>query len=141
MRLRDLDMLPMEYKFIYTDLVQFHKIFYKQSVVKLPTYLDTLDSDDRSRFRCNIRPPNRLGQDTGTNDYSPDLGSMRNRRLDKSSLKCNIDVTAPAFKNSFFFRAHILWNNLPIEVRDLDTSLEFQTKLKHHLWDVVLDPH
>ena len=140
-RLKDLDMLPMEYKFRYTDLVQFHNIYYNQSVVKFPSYLKPLDSDDISRFRSNIRPPTRYGQDIGTKDDSPDLGSMRNQRLDKSSLKCNIDVMAPALKNSFFFRAHILWNNLPIEIRELTTQLEFQTKLKHHLWDVVLDPY
>ena len=140
-RLKDLDMLPMEYKFIYTDLVQFHRIFYGHSVVKLPTYLEPLDNDDRNRFRSNVPPPNRYGQDTVASDDILDLGSMRNRRMDKSSLKCNIEATAPSFKNSFFFRAHILWNNLPVDVRELNMSTEFQIKLRHHLWDVILDPH
>ena len=140
-RLKDLDMFPMEYKFIYTDLIQFHKIFYKQSVVKLPTYITFLDDADVTRFRINVKPPNRYGQDTGTTEDIPDVGSMRNRRLDKSSLKSNIEVKSPAFKNSFFFRAHILWNHLPVEIRDLVVNTEFQTKLKHHLWDVILDPH
>ncbi|MCP4491633.1 MAG: hypothetical protein GY820_30650, partial [Gammaproteobacteria bacterium] len=38
-RLKNLDLMPMEYKFRYTDLVLFHNIYNGQSVIKLPDYL------------------------------------------------------------------------------------------------------
>ena len=61
-RLRDLDLMPMEVKFTFTDLIMFHKIYHGHSVVKLPQYLVPVTSNDRSRFRSNIRPPERFSQ-------------------------------------------------------------------------------
>ena len=50
-RLKDLDLMPMNYKFIYTDLIIFHKIFHNQSVINFPHYLTLVTDNDRSRFR------------------------------------------------------------------------------------------
>ena len=137
-RLKELDLLPMKYKFIYTDLVQFFDIYYDRSVVKLPNYLTPIDDNDRGRLRSNVRPPISYSQYT-THNMS-DVGSIRNTRFGKLSLKCTIEAKTPAFKNSFFFRTHILWNNIPVEIRESTVKGEFQSKLKHHLWDVALDP-
>ena len=38
-RLKNLDLMPMEFKFRFTDLVMFHNIYYGQSVIKLPDYI------------------------------------------------------------------------------------------------------
>ena len=138
-RLRDLDLLPMESKFTYTDLVMFHNIYYDRSVVKLPQYLVPMTSTDRSRFRSNIRPPERFNQ-TESSDVH-DTNARRNNRFDDMSLKCSVEATTRSFKSSFFFRTHLMWNDLPTELKHQSDSGTFQSNLKHHLWDVLLDPH
>ena len=55
-RLRDLDLMPMEAKFSFTDRVMFHSIYYDRSVVKLPPYIVPMTGTDRGRFRSNTRP-------------------------------------------------------------------------------------
>ena len=136
-RLKDLDILPIKYRFMISDLVIFHKIYYNNYIIKLPSYLIPLTLEDRSRLRSNIRPPNYLnGEDLNTLD----LSSMRSTRVDELSLKCSIEPKAPAFKNSFFFRAHILWNHIPVRIRSIQCIALFKTTLTSHLWDIVLAP-
>ena len=134
-RLHNLDLLPMGYKFDYTDILLFYKIYYNKSVIKLPSYLTPIDDNDRSRFRTTIKPP-----DYYTRMQTLNMSAMRNDRLDILSLKCNIEAKSPALKNNFFYRTHLLWNRLPKEIRELDNICDFQKKLKHHMWDVILDP-
>ena len=43
------------------------------------------------------------------------------------------------FKNSYFWRTHIQWNNLPLEVKVIDNYETFKIKLETHLWDMVLE--
>lgn len=138
-RLKDLDILPMEYKFVYTDLVQFFKIYHGMSVVKLPSYLVNVSNNDRCRLRSNIRPPAHLTQSEESG--IPDLSSMRSNRYDSSSLKCVARNQTSVLKRSFFFRTHLLWNDLSPSLRNVNDVVEFKTKLKNHLWDVILDPH
>ena len=134
-RLHDLDLLPMEYKFDYTDLVLFYKIYYRQSVVELPAYLTPFDDNDRGRFRSNIKPPNYYSQ-----VQTLPMSNLRGNRLDTLSLKCTVEGQSQAFKNSFFYRTHHLWNRLPKNLRELDNANEFQRALKLHMWDIILDP-
>ena len=129
----------MKYKFEYTDLVQFFKIYHGMSVVKLPSYLEPVTSGDRARLRMDIRPPVQYGQSAEAG--IPDLATMRNNRYDSSSLKCVLENQTPVLKRSFFFRAHLLWNDLSPSLRNDNDLAEFKTKLKSHLWDVILDPH
>ena len=136
-RLKDLDILPLKYKFDFTDLVLFHKIFYDDSVVKLPSYLRPLNEDETNRLRSTIIPPNRLNE----NPTTTSLSSMRSNKLDQLSLKCTVDAKSPSFKISFFFRTHILWNLLPTVVKETVSSTDFRNKLKNHMWDIILDPH
>ena len=68
------------------------------------------------------------------------LSSMRANQMDKLSLKCSVKASSPAFKSSFFFRTHLLWNVLPLGIKEASTLGEFESKLKHHMWDVILDP-
>ena len=137
-RLKDLDLMPMEYKFKYTDLIQFHQIYYGKSVVRLPSYLTPVTENDHTRLRANINRPGYYSE--GNTPGAPDLGSMRRNRYDRLSLKSSIEAKAPAFKNGFFFRTHLLWNDLPVKIREFNDKNEFQTQLKDHLWDVLLDP-
>ena len=137
-RLKDLDLLPLNKKFEYTDLVVFYRIFHNLSVNKLPLYLQPLDEEDTlSRLRPVINPPTHMTGQDGINK----LSSMRANQLDRLSLKCSVKASSPAFKSSFFFRTHLLWNVLPLGIKEATTPGEFESKLKHHMWDVILDPH
>ena len=138
-RLRDLDLMPMESKFTYTDLVLFHNIYYGQSVVELPQYLVPITNDDRSRLRSNIRPPERFSQTESSG--IPDLDKRRNNRFDGLSLKCAVEAKTRPFKNSFFFRTHSVWNDLPTDLKEQSDCGNFQSNLKRHLWDIMIDPH
>ena len=139
MRLKDLDIMPMEYKFVYNDLVQFYKIYHGRSVVKLPQYLTQYTSNERFRLRANVKRPDQHSQSTISE--IADLALMRSNRFDSSSLRCTIEAQSPVFKNSFFFRTHLRWNILPPYLKNANDTNDFTVKLKRHLWDVILDPH
>ena len=42
------------------------------------------------------------------------------------------------FINSYFYKTHIQWNNLPIELKILDNYDKFKIKLEEHLWESIL---
>lgn len=136
-RLKDLEILPLKYKFDLTDLLMFHKIFYDLSVIKLPSHLRLLNEIESSRLRPIINPPNRISENVTTSS----LSQLRTNRSDRLSLKCTVDARAPSFKSSFFFRTHLLWNFLPTDIKEITCSVDFKDKLVHHMWDIILDPH
>ena len=45
------------------------------------------------------------------------------------------DRTTNAFANSFFYRTHLSWNKLPLNLRQIASPGEFKTELKSHMWD------
>ena len=137
-RLRDLDLMPMEFKFTFTDLVMFYNIYNKRSVIELPQYLVPITNEERGRLRSRIRPPDRFRQTDSTS--LPDLISRRNNRYDDMSLKCLTEAKTRSFKGSFFFRTHLVWNELPTELKGQTDSDAFQANLKHHLWEVAMQP-
>ena len=137
-RLKDLDLMPMEFKFKFTDLIMFHQIYNNRSVIKLPHYLIPITNNDRGRLRSNIRQPERLHEYESSG--MPDLNRRRNNRFDGFSLKCTIEGRARSFKSGFFFRTHSDWNDLPSELKGETESGVFKCNLKRHLWDLMIDP-
>ena len=137
-RLRDLDLLPMEMKFKFTDLIFFHQVYNDQSVVELPPYLTPITSSDRSRLRSIIQQPTRLN-DVGTSRLHS-ISQRRVNRHDQYSLRCALEAKSPSFRGGFFFRTHLEWNDLPTDLKMNYDADEFKSKLKEHLWDVTLTP-
>ena len=43
------------------------------------------------------------------------------------------------FKNSFFFRTHILWNMLPLQIKIVENYELFKKELEGYLWDGIVD--
>ena len=39
---------------------------------------------------------------------------------------------------SFFYKIHIQWNNLPLEVKIIENYDTFKIKLEEHLWDNIM---
>ena len=40
---------------------------------------------------------------------------------------------------SFFYRTHIQWNNLPLEVKIIENYDKFKIRLEEHLWDYIME--
>ena len=53
---------------------------------------------------------------------------------DMLKFKCTITPKVEAFGKSFFVRTVNTWNNLPMEIRNIDIFDKFKTILKEHLW-------
>ena len=105
----------MSQRLVLTDLVLLHKIIYNLVPLSLPSYLEFFSGKSRMRF-C---------------------------KLDRLSLVCSVIPTTKAskatssntFASSFFYRSHLLWNELPIEIRSVSCPTKFKTDLKLYLWN------
>ena len=113
-KLCNLDLLPMESKFIFSDLVLFFKIISETVSIKLPGYVSKVEPSHVKRV---------------TRSTSSIAAGM-----DNCTYKCNIMPTVNAFKDSYFYRTVKQWNSLPIELRSLENIEHFKTNLKEHLW-------
>ena len=129
-RLRDLKLLPIKYYFAFNDLVIFHKIYNDIYCVKFPSYFRSCDNDDRNRLRSNVNPPNYYNNERQVMG----LSEMRATSLDSKSLKCLITSPSAAYRKSFFFRSHLLWNYLPLNIREEQS----RKLLVLHLWEEVM---
>lgn len=134
-RLKNLDLLPLRYRFLYSDLTLFYKIYHKKICIDLPENYKPLDDEETSRLRSSIRPPDYLIVNETVN-----LGCMRNTMRDKLSLKCVNELNSSAYRNSYFFRTVLEWNRLPLELKANDSLTQFERDLKSHLWKIALDP-
>ena len=137
-RLKNLDLMPMEYKFRFTDLVMFHNIYHGQSVIKLPNYIVPMTYNDCTRLRRTIRQPPQFNEVESCG--LPDLNQRRTNRYDSFSLKSVIEAKTRSFKSGFFFRTHLQWNDLPSELKGETNPGVFKSNLKKHLWDLMIDP-
>ena len=135
-RLKELNLLPMEFYFMHNDLLVFHKICKDLLCVKLPFYFRNCDEHDRSTLRDNVHPPSFFDR----RKSSVDLSSLRSQNFDDQSLICDIPITSKAYRESFFFRAHLLWNHLPVDIRSIDCPIKFREALDSHLWDLAMKP-
>ena len=116
---KQLNILPLKFRFKLKDLTFFHSIFYKKSVVKLPSYL-----------------------------YSFKGSVLRHCHLDSFSICSSIQPKTPqnlellntstGITKSFFYRAHLIWNRLPLELRKIKSKLLFKKQLLDHLWKEIL---
>ena len=43
------------------------------------------------------------------------------------------------FTNSYFYKTHIHWNNLPLELKIIENYNIFKDKLENYMWDCILD--
>ena len=110
-RLFGLKILPLQEKFMFTDLLLFHKIFHGLICIEFPSYISRVSEEDINR--------------------------LRNSRLDQGCVKCTIHPRVDAFKSSFFHRNISHWNNLPLEIKMTSDSLDFENKLKAFIWDRI----
>ncbi len=98
----------MEHKFNLNDLVLFHKIVHDLIPVSLPDYLSLFTGQTR----------------------------LRSTHLDRLSFVSTLlpqGKSTSLLDKSFFFRVHSLWNNLPLEIREIVSPSIFISKLTKHM--------
>ena len=117
----------MNTKLVLTDLSIFHRIIHRSINIVLPDYLK-LFSPELSRLRrshmdplhfiSNIKP--RVVRRTkNNNDNRPEFENLKE------------------FQNSYFYRAHLEWNKLPLTLRVVEDYDKFIDHLKKYLWTVL----
>ena len=57
--------------------------------------------------------------------------------IDRLKYKCKITPKINAFVNSFFVRTLNQWNELPLNLREINNFDKFTLALKEHLWLIL----
>ena len=117
---KKLNILPMSFKFDLRDLTFFHAILYEYSVTKLPDYLTRFSG---SRLRRS--------------HY--DSLSIVSSIIPRIPINLHTENSNLGISKSYFYRAHITWNKLPISIREIDTASKFKAEVLKYLWSKVSD--
>ena len=112
-----LDLLPMKYKFIFSDLTLFYKIVHNIVNISLPNYVSRIEPQDIKKITRNNK-----AMAEGT---------------DNSKFRCSVMPKVNAFRYSFFVRVVNQWNELPLHVRAHDSTIKFTSALKEYLWLIL----
>ena len=114
---KQLNILPVRYRFDFHDLRLFHLIVHKISCIQLPTYMHFFEGRSRLRF-CHL-------------DHLSIISDIVPKHL--------IDPTSKrGFNNSYFYRTHLLWNRLPLSIREIRRPSLFKVKITEHIWSEIL---
>ena len=118
MKCKGLNILPISFRFDFKDLLFFHSVFYSYSVVKIPNYLQRFSGSrlrsshfDRLSIVCNILP--------------------------RTPQNLNTEHTCMGISKSFFYRAHLAWNRLPLDLRDIGAPSKFKKELLSFIWNDI----
>ena len=101
-------------------MLYFHSIFYSYSVSKFPDYL--------SRFENSRLRRSHYDSLSIVSSISPRI--PQNLTTDSSNMGIN---------KSFFYRAHLDWNRLPLNIREIGAPSKFKIALAEYLWAKVSD--
>lgn len=110
---KQLNILPIKFRFEYHDLKLLHLVLYNFSCVRLPQYLEFFSGSTR----------------------------LRSSHLDHLSLVSSITprgngpiTNKRGFSNSYFYRAHLSWNKLPLILREIWRPSKFKAELIKYIW-------
>ena len=112
--------LPLVKRFDFNDLILLFKIIHNLVPLKLPFYLKFYEGNSRLRT-CHL-----------------------DRLSLVSSIRPKCTVISDSNKNSalyksFYYRVHLLWNVLPLEIRECESLSLFETKLRQYLWKSTVE--
>ncbi len=114
LKCRQVNILPLAKVFDLNDLVLIHKIIYELIPTRLPRYMHLFSG----------------------------LTRLRSTHLDTLCLVNDLQLNRYNEKylnRSFFFRAHLLWNKIPYEIRKITDPSFFKVAIIEHFWKHVLD--
>ena len=105
---RQVNLLPLSLRFKMNDLILFHKAAYNHIPLDIPDYLSRFDGHSR----------------------------LRSSHLDNLSFVTGLvprSASTQTLEKSFFYRTHTSWNNLPLDIREIESVSEFRTKVEAHM--------
>ena len=115
---KQLKILPIKFRFDYHDIKMFHSVVHGFSPVQFPDYITPFEGSrlrkshlDHKCYTCTITPSN--------------INTCRNFEINSSGI----------LYQSFFYRAHLIWNRLPLELREIIRPSEFKKDLIKYLWE------
>ena len=118
---KEVNLLPLSIRFDFNDILFFHKVIYKLKPVELPSYLKQFEGQTRLR--------------SSHFDSLSIVSSVHPKGNHISTRSSN------PLENTFFYRTHSKWNNLPRSIREIDCPLGFKSSLRKHLWqNLLFDP-
>ena len=117
---REVRILPLVKRFDYNDLVLFYKIIYDLVPLKLPHYLKFYDGSSRLRT-CHL-------------DNLSLISSLKPKSNSVSETNKNC-----ALYKSFYYRVHLQWNLLPLDIRAISSLSKFKTEVLKFFWKLILD--
>ena len=113
MKQRELNILPIRFKFMYNDLTLFYKILNSLLPISLPEYMTVAEAD-------HVRYTRRTA---GIVEHT-----------DTSTICCSITPNCDSFRNSYFYRTMGIWNKLPVSIRQSNSILAFKSLLVRFFW-------
>ena len=113
-------LLPLVKRFDYNDLILLYKVLHKLIPLEFPTYLKFFEGNTRLR-RCHL-------------DHLSLISSVK----PKSNVITDTNKNCALYK-SFFYRVHLQWNLLPLEIRSIETLAKFKADILKYLWKSTLD--
>ena len=108
-KLTTLNILPIEYKFILSDLLLFHESIFELVPVIFPHEIVPSTTRTRSSTQLSSR----------------------------YQVRGSINIKKKVLSNSFYIRAMSHWNRLPDECRKTEDHSTFKTKVLTYLWSLV----
>ena len=115
---KQLKILPIKFRFDYHDIKMFHSIVYGISTIQFPDYIKPFGGSrlrnshlDHKCYTCSITPRS--------------INAYRNFEINSSGI----------LYQSFFYRAHLIWNRLPLELREIIRPSKFKCDLIKYLWE------
>ena len=138
LKLKKLDILPIGFKFLYTDLVFFHRIFYGKLCITLPSYL-SLVIPDPDQYTSRLRNRIEIIQNNVHPIFQCTLNAVNQDPNDPLLLKCNLKPRTQVNDNTFFIRTYKEWNKLPLSIRIEENFNSFETRLKNYIWELLKD--
>ena len=119
---KQLNILPIRHRFDYHDLKFFHSVVHGYSCVSLPEYIKPFSGTQLRHSHL---------------DSKCFVSEIIPRNLNTITRQ-NFGFTKPKnFSNSFFYRVHLAWNNLPLCIRELDNPTEFKIELVKFIWEEI----
>ena len=104
----------VKFRFDYHDLRFLHLVINDFSCVKLPPYITFYNGTTRLRS-CHL-------------DYLSLVSSKFPKRL------ASCDSARGGFRHSFFYRTHLMWNLLPLSLRQIIRPSVFKSKFIDYIW-------
>lgn len=119
---RQVNLLPISFRFDLNDLILFYKVVNNLIPLKLPDYLSFYTGNTRLRS-CH------LDNMSIVSNIGPKIAGYSDNQSQKRTI----------LNKSFFYRTHTKWNSLPMSIRKIDKLNEFRNEVIKHFWKNILE--